>query len=325
MTKTYKCSFCNYDTIIHCNYEKHLLSAKHKKNYELSSSKNDKNKSKNDKKSSQNDKIKCEYCDKLTFKSNIARHLKTCKVKHDSDIKKEIEKKKQTEIKSIEQQLKKENDAKLLEQIEKLQKEAEVKQQETEILRKKYDELNDRLIKHLEDYKDTIQNRIIINNIQNNTKFDIDYIDKHCLEANDYKLIMEKDLTEAELEDLKNSSHIEGPVKLMYDRCIKDIPLVKRSIHLLDESRKKYYIYYDGSWQIDQNGKIITDTIVSTAQPAYMNNIDEVPIDIVLKNHEKFQRLYNERLKILAELNDELLLKNNINKIKAGIKLLAIE
>jgi hypothetical protein len=77
MPEKYICNVCNYETPVHCNYNKHLITGKHIK---LKKIEDDKKMIKDDEKMKQNvDKITCEHCNKLVRKSNISRHYKICK------------------------------------------------------------------------------------------------------------------------------------------------------------------------------------------------------------------------------------------------------
>lgn len=76
----YNCEFCNYETVNKSNYNKHLLTAKHKK-MELKPRKNHEKQRIMD--------CVCKYCDKtFKHKNSMYHHIKyTCKQNKDEDLK----------------------------------------------------------------------------------------------------------------------------------------------------------------------------------------------------------------------------------------------
>ncbi len=305
MNNKFTCDCCNYVTNKHFNYKKHLLTKKHERNVEINTIPKNGTKGKlNGTNDSKNGTINCDYCGKIiSRRKNLKRHFKSCKEK----IKHNVEQEKQL------------SDQRAL----KLERENLKLEREKERLEREKEELNNKLLKYLEEDRNKSYNQTIINNIQNNIRIDMNYIDKNCTDAYDYKIIMDRAFTKEEIDYLNMNSHIEGPYKILHDRCIKDIPIDKRSIHLLDDARKKYYINYDGNWMVDMNGEKLMDTLITKIQPVYLGDLTNMPIKVLLKNNEKFSGLFNSKSQVLSYINEDILLKNNEKLIKSALKLLA--
>jgi len=292
MKNKHQCKLCNYDTDRLSSYKKHLLTKKHQRNKDKNVVNNQPKigmiQPKIGKDIPKNGILFCKYCNKkISHKNHLKRHYNVCKdrIKHEASLKQ----KKEDAIKMAEEKI---VWGTLLEKkILELEKEKEE-------LRKRNEELNNKLIKYLEDDKNKIYNQTIINNIQNNIKIDINYIDKNCKDAIDYKEIMKIDLSKDEINTLENNSHIEGPLKIIYDRCIKNIPFNKRSIHLLDKARKKYYIHYDGFWEVDNNGEKFISVLISKVEPIYVSHDKNKSTKFILTSNDKFKNLFNSKIKV---------------------------
>jgi hypothetical protein len=322
MAKNYSCKICNYETDIHCNYKKHLNTKKHKKNWSHSSGTESQSCGT---RSHSGGTIQCSYCGKtICRKKNLKRHLNTCKEKELALIeleKKQLEKakeefeKKKLKIEIREKEIEKRNkmieDEKNKIALEKEQKMKEMEAEKNEILKK----FNEYLLKI---YEEKTRPQIVnnINNI-NVEQLTIRYVRKHFNDAYNYEDLMEPLLTQDEIKSIEQSP-INGCYELIKGRCINDIDIKKRPIHLVDKSRNKYALRKDGQWVTDQGNLIMKeiDKKVSWLIKRYdldSNKERDMQLNIL-------QSMLSDKYRILDYLNDNVLLKDNAKLIKINEK-----
>jgi len=305
--KIHRCECCNYETDRLSNYKKHLTSKKHKKNEQNYTPKNGEITPKNGGTTPKNGGtgFKCSYCKKqFKYKNHKARHLRSCKVK----VQKELEEKN----KLLEKRLKIERTEREKEKLERLryeQKTIEMEAEKNEILNR----FNEYLMK-LWDERTKPQ----IVNIQNNNTINIDtltigYVRKHFNDAHNYEDLMNPTLSNNEIQ-LIEQSPINGCYELIKGRCIDNIELEKRPIHLVDHSRKKYVVRKDGKWITDIKGELILKEMDKKA--AWIIKRYDLNNKKQLKTHMGIMdALLNDKYKVLEYLNDDVLLKDNAKLI----------
>jgi hypothetical protein len=327
MSVKYTCSTCKYSSNRQFNYDKHLLSNKHKKITEefdkLKLSNDIQNLSKNKQNLSKNKQkglCKCKYCYKtITRHINLKKHLEICKEK----IKYELDNKlKETEI-----QLNKEKK-------EKIKLESLLQSKDTEILKKS--EQTKKLIRELSEQIHFVQQenkdltcdynafiKLVAeknldkpNITNNNNVCNIYYIMNNCQDALNYDDLMATPLTVSEINSLNNTSAIIGPYELLNDRCIKNIEFKNRPIHLVDKSRDKYCVKMQDNWEIDVHGETIKNELAKLVTPIYLNQNDNITIETMMSNNMKIKKFYDNRDKILNYTNKDILLRNNMKIIK---------
>lgn len=324
MPKKYTCMACDYESDKLFNYKKHMNSKSHKivtaTNSDTEDQKNWAEIGLNSTKYGptlmsteiiEQNEVVCKYCSKSICRAkNLKNHYEICKqkIKYDMEIQNKV-------FKEECERLKNELNAKD-EMISVLHKAKQEIEEERKTLSSELIKQSKQLIKQLQNDK---LNYSIINNITNNVRLDIGYIDKNCKPL-DFKEVMAIELDENEKEYLTKHSHIDGPYQILYDRCIKDVPFEKRSFHLLDAARSKYYVFYDGSWKVDKGGETILHEIVLKVTDFYTESKTTL-VDFSFKN----KGLNADKSKILKYLADDILLKNNEQIMKKAIKLISLE
>lgn len=316
MSKTYNCEDCKYTSDKLFNYTRHINSKSHKDTIARSSTCPGSSKSRplsanESMNKEQKNNAVCEYCDKsISRKKNLKYHYKICKKKitmdNDNDIK--------NKYKSIE------------EECNRLKQELEMKEQELIIIHKEKKEAEEErklVTSKLLELLNNGLNHTIINNITNNVKFDVKYIDKHCLQPLDYREIMRPEITDNEKKLIEHESAIESAYRIVHDRCIKDVPFDKRPIHLIDASRKKYYVFYNNGWNVDINGEQILNELLPKLDKLYFDGYTKTDdVNSIMRRCSKINDLYKNKYDILKYLHDDILLKNNENIMKKAIQLI---
>jgi hypothetical protein len=154
------------------------------------------------------------------------------------------------------------------------------------------------------------------------------YVINNFTSAYNFDDLMDKDLTEEEIEYIKQNGATAGSLKLLTNRCITGIKLHQRPFHCVDEARDKYILRENDDWKVDKRASAILKRSYSKVEEAYpmiggahFSDSDDSDIEIdsedIDENTNNMQELIQMRVhgyrKILNELNRITLLKNNIN------------
>jgi hypothetical protein len=181
-------------------------------------------------------KFNCEHCGRNIYRKNKSRHYARCKEK----IKKEIQKELEEKNKILKDQLEEEKMKRL--EYEQKNREMEIKNKEMEEEKNKIlIKFNEHLLKIFEE-----KSKPQIVNVQNNNNNNINveqltirYVRKNFTDAFNYEDLMKPLMNDNEIK-LIEESPIGGCYELLKRRCIDDVDIEKRPIHLVDKSRKKY-------------------------------------------------------------------------------------
>ena len=299
MSKKYICKICKFASVRHYDYKRHLSTKKHirlatpnitvlseniyslPENIPIPS----------EKKTLNNVNFECEYCKKkIIYKKNMSRHYLICKEYKKQLIKQEKEK----HVTTIEQLTTK------------------LKEKDS-ILQKKIDELRD-MEKEFMDFLKKVANKETVTNVRTVNMY---YIVQTYLKAKNYEDIMNKPLTADELHDIRENG-IYGGYNILYKRCIEGIAMQDRPFHCVDDSRSKYLLRTNNTWQIDKKGEQILEGIypklLQLCAPKEISGYDE--LDEWKRQHNNMNELatYGEQ-RILKKLNKVALLKNNVKKL----------
>jgi hypothetical protein len=242
--------------------------------------------------------ITCEYCDKqISHSKHLQRHYRNCKEKKNKLLIKKIE------LDKINYELKcKELEEELYEKKNMVIEKRNIEQQF-----KKFKEMYLEHMKALMDENKTSK-------ISNYNVYNMYYVQQNFQDAYNYEDLMAPPLTQDEIHLLENNDVTFGAFNLFKGRCIDNIELDKRPIHLIDMSRKKYMIRLNGSWFEDKNGEQIFEGITKKITSVYLTENDGDSLEVKLLKLSNCGKLYGKKNNILDYANDFLALKNNASK-----------
>lgn len=227
------CKFCDYKTYRQCNYDKHLLTAKHKQSYmELQNIAN-----------IEENIHKCECGKKYKYRQGLWKHKKHCEM-----------------IPGMELETDKESDLEKDKDLEKdleLDKDSEPGlESDKEILMVFMKEMKDTMIemfKHLQ----PINNNNTISNSHNNSHnktFNLQFfLNEQCKDAlNINEFVSSIKIQLSDLEDTGRLGYVDGISKIIV-KNLQDMGKLKRPIHCSDVKRDVIYIKSNDTWSKDDD------------------------------------------------------------------------
>jgi len=216
--KIFSCKLCDYTCKNKKDYNKHLLTRKHKMIV---------NGSKNDSEKSLDDGYKCKCGKKYKYDSGYYRHKKKCDYKESENIQKEKKEENNLNYKGM-----------FIEMVN----------QNKELIND-----NKELHKTMRDIIPTIGNN---NNNNINNQFNINvFLNEHCKDAlniNDFVNSLQ-----LQLKDLDNTGKlgfVEGTSKIFIDGLNK-LEITKRPIHCSDITEETLYIKDNDTWEKENKNK----------------------------------------------------------------------
>ena len=231
-SKVFLCKCCNYTTSRNSQFQRHLLTAKHK----ILTNPN--------KKGSAAQNYECECGKAYKHLSSLCAHKKLCKIIIDDEITKHYDYKDniydselQEETSSILELIKQNQDFKtlLIEQ-----------QKENQNLQKQ-------LIEVVKDGK------TINNTTNNNQKFNLNFfLNTTCKDAmNMSEFIQNMNINFKDIENIGKNGYVSGMTDMILSR-IKDLDVTKRPLHCTDLKRETMYIKDNNEWSKDspENSKL---------------------------------------------------------------------
>lgn len=309
MLKKYNCNSCKFYTDNLYNFKIHKKTKKHIINEtRFCASKKDAPASLNDaQKMQSNTTVRlCKYCNKpISHRNNIARHYKTC-IKYKEHL---IKQEKDSIIQQLLDKTKKQ--AKLLEEKNSIlkQNEKKLKKRDEEL-----EELRNMEKEFLEFMKKVAHTGTkITNNIKQVNMY---YIIQHYKKAKNYKDIMDVPLTKEETDYVHENGGVYGGYHILFKRCVYGLDIEERPFHCVDDSRNKYMVRTNDTWQIDKKGEQVLEGIYPKmlkicAPDPNISSVDE--LDEWKKYNDYMVELSNGgEGKILKMLNKITLLKNNV-------------
>ena len=254
----HSCEICNYKTLSKSDYNKHLLTSKHKKN--ISDDKNnDINRNLDDVKRSFNDinininKFVCE-CGKIyKYRQGIFKHKSKCNFK---------EKEKENIIK---EPIKFEPTINMFMEIMK----------ENQEMKKLLLEQNTILINKFVE-KDLINNTQNITNntnvntnntINNNQKFNLNiFLNETCKDAMNMKEFIDNiKITFEQLLNIGDAGFVSG-VSEIFVKQLRDLEITKRPIHCTDVKRETIYVKEEDRWDKDDKDNTKLKTAIERVE-----------------------------------------------------------
>lgn len=292
-TENFICKLCDYKTSRRSQYNRHLLTQKHKNN------ENDTKDTKKVPKSSTG--YLCVCGKKYQQKQNLYRHKKTCT--------------EFLEENNLENIIENTNDEKTKELIFKLVEENS--------------EIKNLMFKQFETMQNQISElipRIGNNNtVTNKQKFNINiFLNEHCKDALTMEEFIKKiQVTVDNLSVTKDKGLSEG-VSNIFIENMKKLSLYERPMHCTDSKRETIYIKYEdkdniggennsnGKWYKDDDNKKLKN-VINTVTHLQRKNLDKW-----IEDHpdwETNQKLQNEYLLLVKNCTEDLRENNNENKI----------
>ena len=281
--KLFTCEICDYTCRYLSDFNKHLLTQKHKKNIEETGI-FPQNPSENIKKS--RDHI-CSHCNYVTKKmSEFNKHINTVKHKENINVNQTLENVEKYNCKHCEKEYSKKNSCAKHEKkcslqnsvIEPEQKHQELSYsdiihrliQENQELRsfmteqsQATTEQNKELMKTIADLaKNNNTTNQTVNGNVNNNKFNINlFLNEKCKDAMNFADFI-KNITVSN-EDLENNAQlgfVNGISKIIMDN-LKQLNICDRPIHCSDAKRETMYIKDDDKWEKEEDTKKLTSAI----------------------------------------------------------------
>ena len=251
-TKHYYCEFCEYKTDNKSNWNKHILTRKHK--------------FKQNEQNLNNVQLTlCKYCDKhFKSRSGLWYHEKKCKIAHlkmiCTNLKKDKAKciEKQTD-KEISQHDKSENDVLLSTKNEEINDETENYKKIITSLIKQNKDIQEAMLKQQEQHNKQLSEILpkVGNNTYNTTnKVNMNlFLNEQCKDA--YNLMDFVHSLKLQLEDLENTGKygfVEGMTNI-FIRALRDMEVTKRPIHCTDLKREILYVKENNEWEKEDHSK----------------------------------------------------------------------
>ena len=235
MSKLFCCVNCDYNTSRKLNYDRHLLTDKHKKNsmepkiYSMEP---------NIEQIEQNTRFKCICGKTYTYSRGLSKHKKTCSYKYSN----EINYKNEGEYKNLTNLV-----------LEIVKQNHELVLLNTEAQKHNQDLTN----KIVEMSKVTNNNTLINNHSNNNNKtFNLNvFLNETCKDAmNINEFVDSLQLQLSDLEDVGKLGFVEGISNIIV-KNLKALDVHKRPVHCADKKREVIYIKDEDKWEKDNDDK----------------------------------------------------------------------
>ena len=237
--ENYSCIKCKFSCSKKSNYNKHLLTAKHKMVH------NDTNKMPKNAAAHI-----CDNCGKeYTYHSGLSRHKQKCNIKK---IEETNEQNTETdeEIPSQELELIEDND------------ELSYKNMFIELM-KQNQELQKTVVEQQKQYTETINDMIpkigstTNNNTTNNNQFNLNlFLNEKCKDALNITDFMKSlELTMNDLVETGKLGYVDG-ISRIFVKALKDMDVTERPIHCTDIKRETVYIKDDNKWEKEEDTKL---------------------------------------------------------------------
>jgi hypothetical protein len=294
--KIFICQHCDFKCSKNSIFNKHLLTQKHKRNYE------EINKYPENSKNIQNLKIvetpqnyRCEYCNFFTKKpSAFNNHLNT--IKHKENINSTFENAIKYNCKHCDKEYTKKNSCTKHEKICILQN--SVIEQHTKPEEVSYNDIINRLIEENKELRSfmTEQNQVIIEQNQEfmktitnltknnnstivngnvNNKFNINlFLNEKCKDAMNFADFIKN--IEVSHEDLENNAElgfVNGISKIIIDN-LKQLSIYDRPIHCSDVKRETMYIKDENKWEKEEDTKKLKNAIQEVSRKSMISLVE---------------------------------------------------
>ena len=291
-TKFY-CKKCDFLTSNKKDFNRHLLTRKHKKTQKRE-------------KKIRNVEFKCNYCDKIyKYKSGLCRHNKKCQMNPENFCGKNG---------NVTQKLPSEANLKkgttLSEKKEKQDDDISLK----ELLMQQLKQQNDTIELLKQSIETNTKMMPKIGNNNNNTISINVFLNEQCKNAMNLTDFINQ--VQVSLEDLqysKNNGFIEG-VTNIFTKQLKDLKPTERPIHCSDKKRLQFYVKEDDKWSKDANNEKLDETIynIKMKQTSKLTDWEKLH-----PNYAQDPKLLNEWQQILNSMTEDI---GHRDKVKEKLK-----
>ena len=228
--KNFYCKSCDYYTSDKKDYNKHLLTRKHKK-------------SANADKICKNVEFVCEFCNKsYKYNSGLSRHKKKCKFRSAENVENDNNYHFVTQNQKISEKSKKDDTL-----IRLLMQQQEQTNQTIKLLKEAVD-ANTKMSKNVgNNNNNTISINLFLQEKCQNAMNLTDFIDQLHVSLDD-------------LDYSKDNGFVMGMANILTKK-LKDLKPTERPIHCSDKKRLQFYVKDDNKWGKDKNNEKIDKTI----------------------------------------------------------------
>ncbi len=217
--QNFYCEFCDYSTSIKCNYDRHIITPKHKMNKYNNKT--------------ENYKFLCDCGKKYKYSSGLSSHKKKCKIIQIKNVQIENNKSDPTNLEEIfKDMIEKNNDFKNI-----------IIQQQTE---------NHELKKSIQELANKYSNNVTNNITQNNFNLQI-FLNEQCRDAINISEFI--DSLKIQLEDINylKLNGLNNSITKIFINGLNELGIYKRPIHCSDIKRETIYIKDNDIWNKDDN------------------------------------------------------------------------
>ena len=292
----YYCKKCDFLSSNKKDFNRHLLTRKHKKTQKRE-------------KKTRNVEFKCNFCDKVyKYKSGLCRHKKKCKLNPENFC---------GENGNVTQKLPSETNLKkgttLFEKKEKQDDEISLK----EILMQQLKQQNETIELLKQSIETNTKMMPKIGNNNNNTisiNFFLNEQCKNAMNLTDFIQNMNVDLED--LDYSKDNGFIKG-VTNIFTKQLKDLKPTERPIHCSDKKRLQFYVKDNNEWKKDEDNVKIDETIynIKMQQTKKLTEWEKLH-----PNYSQDPKLLNEWQQILNSMTEDVTQRDKVkDKLKRNL------
>ncbi len=237
----YSCDICDYMCCNKTNYEKHLLTRKHRNAYECLQNNNIKFQK----------KYTCNMCDKeYDFRQSLYRHKKICKEfkLHETANVNDLS---NNNISNVEVSYLTNLVLEVVKNNTELQKHTNEIQKQNYELQKQNQEFQKQVLEICKNNKNTVINSNSNNNSHNKT-FNLQlFLNEECKDAmNMSEFINSIQLKVSDIENIGKLGYVEGVSNIIIKQ-LNDTDINKRPVHCSDAKRETLYVKEENKWEKD--------------------------------------------------------------------------
>jgi len=238
------CEFCHYNTCRKLNYERHILTDKHKKMVLEPKTYSMEPNVEQIEQIEQNQGFKCICGKRYAYSRGLSKHKKKCSYQPEQNI---IYNNKEDKFKAL---------TDLVLEVVKQNKELITLNTEAQKINTEAQKYNQELTNKIVGLCGTTNNNTLINNHSNNKTFNLNvFLNETCKDAmniNDFVDSLELQLSD--LEEVGKLGFVDGISNIIV-KNLKALELHKRPVHCADKKREVIYIKDENKWEKENEQK----------------------------------------------------------------------